>query len=798
MKNFIKIISVVLMLSLCFTVLSAFAPAGTAGETYGSDEIVDKLLEDKENSGEKHVGRLKEAESDLSTFVYKNDDGTNTMEVFDHPVKYIDGDGATRDISLSLKKEQSGYTPVAHEIATAFPEELGDGIALSKDDISLTLIPKDSANTTKAVISGDQKSVAYPLDEKTSYEYSLTYTGFKEDIVVEEYNGRTEYEFTLMTGGLTLREEDGSYTLVNDSGEIKAIVGDIIVFTADERNNCLGTMTYKTVRENEEYRLTIHLDDEYLRDEKTVYPIRIDPTIEINSSNNGSGAILDMTVNSNTSTSGTSSSLYVGNRATYGSSRVLMRFPNLNLSGIACADNIIFATVSLRDLLCESESMNINCHKFSNYSWNETSSYTWDSLQVYIATPLLSSRVVSYANGQAKNHTYDFPITIAVKDWKNSGNSTQNAIMFKADLGVESSSTYIHKTFCSYNGTSLYRPSLKIIYATGLATSEFYSEYSPAKYNDAPNASSIDITKSQPYAQYRMNCYGYAMGFILNGNAVLNSQGGYKQWPGEFANDSAKKHTKPNIVSNDPKTSIENIIYNMQRDAQRWGYTVTKVPTDSVDFSQYGKTSRLIALVTGKYDFHFYRQESNGDWSHKPGSTQVTNKEILADGTIGNTVLKNSNIISLANRGPYAKGALQFLSVTKSAAVDFPHAERCCNSFPCTTHAQTAIYKNDMAGDYLKSAKNITGTITNGKLDYMNDYDWFRFAKSGNVTYSEVFLSTRSSTMVLKVYNNSGALIKTIKGGESGVGLQMTGQQTYYFCVYSTSKDMESYILIFT
>lgn len=71
------------------------------------------------------------------------------------------------------------------------------------------------------------------MDNKTSLEYSLTYTGFKEDIVVSEYTGQTEYEFTLLTEGLALEKIDGSYYLVDEKGEIKANIGDVIIFTAD-------------------------------------------------------------------------------------------------------------------------------------------------------------------------------------------------------------------------------------------------------------------------------------------------------------------------------------------------------------------------------------------------------------------------------------------------------------------------------------------------------------------------------------------------------------------------------------
>lgn len=39
------------------------------------------------------------------------------------------------------------------------------------------------------------------------------------------------------------------------------------------------------------------------------------------------------------------------------------------------------------------------------------------------------------------------------------------------------------------------------------------------------------------------------------------------------------------------------------------------------------RTSKIAIVVDPKEDYHFYRQDSNGMWSHKPGSTNVTNKD---------------------------------------------------------------------------------------------------------------------------------------------------------------------------
>ena len=100
---------------------------------------------------------------------------------------------------------------------------------------------------------------------------------------------------------------------------------------------------------------------DYLKDTKTVYPIKIDPTIEISYSGNGAGAIEDATINSTAGSSGTSGSLFIGKRENYGISRVLMKFPSLNMNDVYSSSDIVSATVTVRDLMCESTAMNIYC-----------------------------------------------------------------------------------------------------------------------------------------------------------------------------------------------------------------------------------------------------------------------------------------------------------------------------------------------------------------------------------------------------------------------------------------------------
>lgn len=419
-----------------------------------------------------HVERMYEEEGDsLYNVIFKNADGSRTQYLFDYPVKYVTDSGEIEDIRLNVVQDAQtpgAYRTAANSAVTTFSQRLSDGISLRAGDVSLRLIPAGAPSASASAVSAarrlDADTVAYTYDDKTDYEYSLTYTGFKEDIVVREYTGQTEYEFTIITNGLTLTDRDGSYYLTDGSGAVKATIGDIIIFTADERNNTYGTLTHETVRANQEYKLTIHIDPEYLLDEDTAYPIRIDPTIEITSA---AGAIEDVTLNSLSGSDGDSWSLTVGKRATYGISRVLMKFPGLSLSAIPSADKITSATVELRDLMCEDESMMVYCYVFTGNTWTESTA-NWSNVNPNSYTDLLSSKLVSYSSGASlpTPHRYSFNITDAVKGWK-TGNYTQSkGILFKTTASTENGSTYIKKTFSSYNRSS-YKPSLTVNYTTG-------------------------------------------------------------------------------------------------------------------------------------------------------------------------------------------------------------------------------------------------------------------------------------------------------------------------------------------
>ena len=227
-------------------------------------------------------------------------------------------------------------------------------------------------------------------------------------------------------------------------------------------------MTAETVTANEEYILTIHIDAEYLRDEDTLYPITIDPTIEISYTNNGAGAIQDIVVNSADPLSGTDGEISAGKWGSDQSiSRILMKFPHLNLNGIPYSESVTSAKVYIHDLMCQHDELTLECYPFIGPSWSESNA-TWSNTNqtsTGILGPKLSQHIISYYKGLEldTHHSYGFDITAAVQGWKSGTYDQAKGIIFKASSANESATAHNYKTFASYNRAN-HKPYLVVGY----------------------------------------------------------------------------------------------------------------------------------------------------------------------------------------------------------------------------------------------------------------------------------------------------------------------------------------------
>ncbi|MBO4769255.1 MAG: DNRLRE domain-containing protein [Clostridia bacterium] len=770
---------------MCFAAVS-FASNGDPPKSEEYVFLHDALYPGQaENEG--LIERLAHEEPNLYSLVFRNIDGTNTLKLFSFPVKYETHNGEIKDISLKLQRTGTGFAPCDFPFDISFSERIENGITAVWKDGEIFFSP--AGRNGNGVLSPDGRTLTYDTGDGIKYQYSLTFDGFKENIMLNGYTGETAFSYSVNANGLSVSEDDGELVFTDSRGNKAAVMGEIIVFDSDGKTS---DGYYSLEQSGEDYYVTLNVSEEFLTAADTVYPVTIDPTIVINYANNGAGAIEDVTINSTAGSSGSSGSVHVGNRTTYGISRTLMRFPALDMSAIYSADNIISARVEIRDVMCYGTHLDVNCHVFKSVWSESTVNWSNTSPNNYVST-VLDTKTIYYGNGDTAltgdSNRYSFDITAAAAGWKNGTYNKNAGIIFKTTSAIEGSTTYIQVILGSYNRATN-RPSLTVIYSNPFCSTA-------GDINYYINNSTDDNL------QYRANCYGFALRYFYSDN-LSDVGGSYFQFPGEFApkpftfqsygtvNNYDDLYNK--TVSCLADNNILGIYALVWYDLTSLGYSVS-TPFTSAPPQQTRSDMRLIGLVIRQGDssqgispdYHFYMQNSDGTWSHKPGNYPATNACHGCNNPVSQ--LTNSNILEHIT-DDYSDNYL-FFYVSKPATIDYGHSDG--TDSDCEF---TEITINDFAGNSHTSAKRIIGTessMLQGRIEYLNDTDFYGFQASASKTYQFSIAANGTqvsgTTFVLTAYQQDGSVISSsttgslsftaIKGKVYYVKVSKTGQTAY-------------------
>lgn len=150
-------------------------------------------------------------------------------------------------------------------------------------------------------------------------------------------------------------------------------------------------------------------------------------------------------------------------------------------------------------------------------------------------------------------------------------------------------------------GSYKYNPRVRIVLSVfvTLALSGYEKEYNPSLWNG----------QTKPYN----NCYAYA----LNNQVYPKTNELWFQQPGEYSNnwvndftDEAKMRA---AVANDFAKYNEN-----------FGTNLVFQPIGKYEACPAGSYKVALVAYSDNWDYHWYRQDSDGYWSHKPGGTAVT------------------------------------------------------------------------------------------------------------------------------------------------------------------------------
>ena len=369
-----------------------------------------------------HVARLHEEES-LSSYAFLNRDGTKTVYYLDEVVKFEAADGRILEKDLTLRSEKGGYATTQNDVSLHLPASPASGVRLSYNNKQVTLIPQGGTGTA----ASDGKAVRY--DDYYGPGMDLVYTptmdGVKEEIILSAYSGINSFTFLLNTGRLNLYQSGNRHFLAESKlSDSKIWLGALEIFDAAIQPGP-GNVTMETVKAGQQYRITLTVDEDYLTDPNTVYPVTIDPTLTVSDNTHGAGAIEDAPIYEGYPTSNFGSYQY--NRAgyagtTYKKGRTVVRLKGmLNDAEFSRVYdfNIHTARFYVADATGGTSSASVKLHPMTeNLIWTE-SNITWYTLGNYspyaAASAALSGGVYAM-----------FDITELVKKWKQGQYSSGN------------------------------------------------------------------------------------------------------------------------------------------------------------------------------------------------------------------------------------------------------------------------------------------------------------------------------------------------------------------------------------
>ncbi len=625
-----------------------------------SEENLPDSLDAETIIADGYVARLNSEEQSLSEIVLEKEDGTRSLYLFGENVKYIDGNGEVADKSNDAVRRGNAYVNEGNDVEVVLPATLTTGIAITDDELNITMKPltdKIGRSLSPAVKTADD-TVVYSdvFDSSTDIEYTYTYGGVKENIILESYNGKNSFDYEITTGGLSLYEDKGALLLSDENGDVKATLGEVIVFSADNKNNTFGKYKVEELEKNNRYKVTMIVDRAYLTDPDTKYPVKIDPDVKSTSYNL---SIQDMQVFKGKDGKGTSetSAGYSGvsrvGWTDWGACRTLIKLHSwtenkertnaLIKKHITRSWQIISAYVEIRDVMCQNVRTPIACAQFKGNTWSENNQKTWNNLKAGNAgTPVSiykpsnkSDKSKSYnvigdggesmrANEGYGNQWYAWNITGIVKNWMNDQSNMDRGLVFKtAGTMLEESSTYAKymKTFSSMQGNTDYKPYFVINY----------------KSNGCREVSSEPATNTR-----NINCQMYAFNLAKEyNNKVIDCY---------FTNNERAKFLSNSINTNEAlklaKSAMKRFIADVYSGTDC--YEIADTNNEGYKY-ELKKNEWLVCMRVGLmhyngntfYDYHFWYRAKNGDWYNKHGWTNAS--ECVGEDIINPSTADNSS-----------------------------------------------------------------------------------------------------------------------------------------------------------
>lgn len=269
-----------LWLSLIILVLAIFSGLVVPGRAKAADrqEIMEQRTENSK--------------------IFKNNDGTTSIELSGTPLHYLDEANTWQDIDTTIVTSNSTSTQNILSTFTAsstsypqycvtknaykayFGSTLADPIRLEWKDTSIALYPQNSGASSVLV---EKNSIIYADAWKDAdLEYTVNPRELKEGIILKAVTAATTYSFLVKTTGITLvMETDGSIGMYDTAqGEkLWSLPSPYVVDNAAQPQFSYSAAKLILRQEGENQFIDLVVDPLWLDDPARVFPVVVDPTV---------------------------------------------------------------------------------------------------------------------------------------------------------------------------------------------------------------------------------------------------------------------------------------------------------------------------------------------------------------------------------------------------------------------------------------------------------------------------------------------------------------------------------------
>ncbi|WP_245607573.1 DNRLRE domain-containing protein [Streptomyces prunicolor] len=405
-----------------------------------------------------------DARTETST-TYVNPDGTVTEKAYAGPIRFKGDDGKWQNVDPSLERTTDGSIRAKghpHGLTLAGKQAAPKGLKTAGSKGASAAVPlatmEDRAGRQlqlgwygalpEPTIEGADDTVARYKDALPATDLLIesTRTGYEQFLELKDRsavdaNGQVSY--SLKAKGLTAKaHEDGSVTFTDAKGKTAGVLPSPVMWDAQTDKNS-GEHTHtanvgvKVAQDGDTVAITLTPDADFLADEKTQFPVTIDPSINV-------GASFDTFVEQGyTTDESAATELKIGNNGSSQVARSFLSFPMKNITG----KQITAAKLNLYEF----HSWSCTAKGWDVYGTGAASTSTrWTSQPSWGTTKYATSTQTKGYSSSCNDGWVNADVTSLVKVWAGNGNSTNN-------LGLQASDEtdpYGWKRFNSGNAAS--------------------------------------------------------------------------------------------------------------------------------------------------------------------------------------------------------------------------------------------------------------------------------------------------------------------------------------------------------